>query len=174
VLTPRKTAHYPLQPSRFNELPQWIRWEGNGGGLTTNPNRSTESKTANSQIHAHNRWLNILRQKWSRDSCGGIEEGGINSSEESNVANEGTHNEWYNSKTRGSWWVWLCLIDVCVFVVCICSAYSDEKGTLPTATMRIQQIAGVLAFGSSVCMFSIHGSVSQVDEALKCIMKCSY
>jgi hypothetical protein len=69
----------------------------------------------------------------------------------------------------GSWWVWLCLIDVCVLVVCICSAYSDEKGTLPMATMRIQQIAGVLAFGSSVC--SNRGSVSQVDEALKCIMK---
>jgi hypothetical protein len=85
------------------------------------------------------------------DSRDGIE-GGINSSEKCNAANE---NEWYNSKTRATWWVWICLLAVCALVACICNAYSDENGTLPTATMQIEQIAVLLMFVSSVCMFGI-------------------
>jgi hypothetical protein len=102
--------------------------------------------------------LNILKAKMApltKDSRGGREEGGIDSSEECNTANEGIQNEWYNSKARASWWVWICLIVVCFLVACICSACADEKGTLPTAAMRIQQIAGVLMFGSGVCIFGI-------------------
>jgi hypothetical protein len=85
------------------------------------------------------------------DSHDGIE-GGVNSSEKCNAAHE---NEWYNSKTRATWWVWICLLAVCALVACICSAYSDENGTLPTATMQIEQIAEVLMFVSSVCLFGI-------------------
>jgi hypothetical protein len=63
--------------------------------------------------------------------------GDVITSEESNAADKGIlaenrRNKWLNSRTRGLWWVWLCLFAVSGLVA-ICCAYSKENGTLPTA-----------------------------------------
>jgi hypothetical protein len=91
------------------------------------------------------------------DARGDLEEGGVIVSEKSNTTDKATqaenrHNEWLNSRTRGLWWVWLCLFAVSGLVA-ICSDYSEEEGQLPSAAKWIQRIATVLMVGSYGILF---------------------
>jgi hypothetical protein len=118
-------------------------------------------RTANSRFNAHNHWF--LKAEMAHltkdDACVDLEEGGVITSEECNAPDKATQaenrrNEWLNSRTRGSWWVWLCLFAVSGFVATCCD-YSKENGTLPTAAMRIQRIAVALMLGSYGILFGI-------------------
>jgi hypothetical protein len=94
-----------------------------------------------------------------KDVRGALEEGGFFGSADgaANKASQGDsrNNAWRNSKTRGLWWVWLCLFAASGLVVCICLEYSEVTGTLPTACVWLQGIVAVLMMGSHIWLQSI-------------------
>jgi cytochrome bd-type quinol oxidase subunit 2 len=95
----------------------------------------------------------------TKDASGDLEEGGVLISEVCNATYKATQeenrrNEWLNSRTRGLWWVWLCLYAISGLVA-ICSDYSEENGMLPSASKWIQRIAAALMFGSYLSLLGI-------------------